>query len=383
MSAPDPYMYVDPLDLRALVRETKACGRLQARTWVRVERIACKKTRRGDDYFEVTVADGEGNLALKAWPDSRAYLRCGELSEGAFVEVSAQFAFEGDFGVGAPDWNWRPLEEAEIEVVMQPNEETRERQKADYAYIRETVAALEDPRLAALGAQFLEEFGERFRRTAAARNYHHARRGGLVEHVAMMMRTAEAICGVYPYLNRDLVVTGVLFHDCGKLWESTFNERSFRPVHDVLGELLGHISIGIELVNKLWKTVQERPEAAAWTELQPPSEDVRRHLLHLIASHHGTREFGSPVEPKTPEAIALHYVDNLDAKLEMMRGIFQNGEGVQVAPGIYDRVRPFTTNLVEPLPAYIPPPVEEPTVVAEEPQLNEEPGEGAVGIGEE
>lgn len=348
----EAYLYTDPIDLRTLERETKSMGRLTAKSWVRVERISPKKTKRGDTYYEVTVADGEGGkLTLKAWPDTVAYRRCAELAEGAYIEVSAAFVDEGAYGIGSPDWAWRPLGDEEIEVVLLPNEETRDRQKADYDFIRTTMAGLRDPRLSALGAAFLTEFGERFRRTAAARNYHHARRGGLVEHTAQMMRTADVIAGVYPHLNRDLLLAGVLFHDCGKLWESTYTDRSFTPVYDQLGELLGHISIGIELVNKLWKGIVEASNGE-WSQLQPANEEVRRHLLHLVASHHGTREFGSPVEPKTPEAVALHYVDNLDAKLEMLRGAYEGG--ITIAPGIYDRVRPLTSNLIEPLPAFVP-----------------------------
>jgi len=112
------------------------------------------------------------------------------------------------------------------------------------------------------------------------------------------------------------------------------------------GELLGHISIGIEVVNRLWLELEE--ERKAWRDLLPPSEDVRLHLLHLIASHHGTLEFGSPVEPRTPEAIALHYIDNLDAKLEMMRTGYATTN--EVSPGITDRVRPLNVRLVRALP---------------------------------
>jgi 3'-5' exoribonuclease len=361
----EPYLYTDPIDLRTLEREAKSLGRLQAKAWVRVERITPKKTKRGDNYYEVSFADADGGkLALKAWADSAAIKRMAELAEGSYVEVSAVFADEGSYGIGAADWAWRALLEEEIEVVMLPNEETRARQKADYDFIKTTMAGLRDPRLAGLGMLFLNDLGERFRRTAAARNYHHARRGGLVEHTAQMMRTADVVSGVYPHLNRDLLLAGVLFHDCGKLWESTYSDRGFTPVYDQLGELLGHISIGIELVNKLWKTLLEKPEAADWGKLEPSSEEVRRHLLHLIASHHGTREFGSPVEPKTPEAVALHYVDNLDAKLEMLRGAYEGG--VTVAPGIYDRVRPLTSNLVQPLPVFVEPEAEFGTAVLRE-----------------
>src|SRR5919108_323123 len=100
---------------------------------------------------------------------------------------------------------------------------------------------------------FLKEWGERFRRTAAARNYHHARPGGLVEHTAQMMRVAKEIAPLYPQLNVDLLLAGILFHDSGKLWENALPESGFVMNYDELGELIGHISIGLELVNSLWR----------------------------------------------------------------------------------------------------------------------------------
>ena len=198
--------------------------------------------------------------------------------------------------------------------------------------------------------------GERFRRTAAARKNHHARRGGLVEHVAQMMRSAVAVCGVYPELNRDLMIAGVLFHDCGKLWENTYPETGFGQLHTMHGEMLGHIPLGIELANKLWRDLVEAGEFEAFSESKPGTEEVRLHLLHLIGSHHGQLEFGSPVLPKTPEAYALHYIDNLDAKLEMLRDAYPQAN--EIAPGIYERVFPLSANLVKPLRGYEQPPSE-------------------------
>jgi 3'-5' exoribonuclease len=111
--------------------------------------------------------------------------------------------------------------------------------------------------------------------------------------------------------------------------------------------MLGHIPLGIELVNKLWRDVAEGPKAKGWLTLEPASETVRLHLLHLVASHHGEYQFGSPTLPRTPEAIALHYVDNLDAKLEMMKDAYTQAN--QLADGIYEKQFPLPANLVEPL----------------------------------
>jgi len=230
----------------------------------------------------------------------------------------------------------------------------REKQERDFADITSLIGAVSDPRLRGLGQMFLREYGERFRRTGAAREYHNARRGGLVEHVAQMMRSAAALCGAYPHLNRDLLVTGVLFHDCGKLWENCYADGGFTMPYSEHGELMGHIPLGIELVNKLWRRLIESDEAAAWITLTPASEEVRLHLLHLIGAHHGEYQFGSPVLPKTPEAIVLHHVDNIDAKLEMMADTYQSS--ALLGRNIFERQRPLPANLVRPLDHFEPEP---------------------------
>jgi 3'-5' exoribonuclease len=141
-------------------------------------------------------------------------------------------------------------------------------------------------------------------------------------------------------LNRDLLLTGVLFHDCGKLWEMCPPEAGFGIPRELRCELLGHISIGIEVVNSLWRKLPLED----WKTLEPASEHVR---LHLIAAHLGELQFGSPVEPKTPEAIALNMVDNLDAKLEMLAMAYARQP--EIAPGIHERVKSLNTSPVKPL----------------------------------
>jgi len=168
-----------------------------------------------------------------------------------------------------------------------------------------------------------------------------------------MMRSANAISDAYPFLNRDLLLAGVLFHDVGKLWENAYAENGFSMAYTEVSELIGHIPLGMEIVNKLWKELHEDEElSASWRDLDPAPDRVRLHLLHLIASHHGEMQFGSPVVPKTPEAQALHYIDNLDAKMEMFE------RGYEIAPelgrNVFDRVRPLPGRLVTPLPKFAP-----------------------------
>lgn len=332
------------------LRELKAAAGPQAcRAAVRgqAEAATLKKTTNGKDYLELRVADAEERLTLRLWEDHPLFLPASGLPPRAWIEIVGEWT-QNQYGVEVRHAELRALSAEEMAALLGGSEALRQKQAQDWAFIKETVAGLADPRLRALAQQFLSVYGERFRRTAAAREYHHARRGGLVEHVAQMLRAALALCTVYPELNRDLLAAGVLFHDCGKLWENCYVADGFTMPYDDRGELLGHITIGIEVVNRLWRMVLESPEAAAWEELTPPSEQVRLHLLHLLASHHGELQYGSPVWPKTPEAAALHYVDNLDAKLEMMKEAYQNSPSLSST--IVERRRPLPSALVRPLP---------------------------------
>lgn len=335
------------------LKRTAQEGRTEARVHAQVEAVNRKETREGKPFWELVLADAQGKLTLRAWSDSPNYTFCGDLSQGMFMEVGGEFTFSGTFGLDAKKWTIRYLEDYERDVLLAGTPELRERQTADFDFIKQSVSSLSDPRLRALGELFLNDFGDRFRRAAAARNNHHARRGGLVEHTAQMMRSALAVCGVYPQLNPDLMVSGVLFHDCGKLWENGMPEDGFTMQIDERGELLGHITIGAEVVNALWRKLLATEDAKTWTTLQPPSEDVRMHLLHLIVAHHGELQFGSPAVPKTPEAQALHYIDNLDAKMEMFAVGY--GKAAQLAPRVYEKVWPLPGNLIAPLPKFTPP----------------------------
>ena len=318
---------------------------LTARVHVQVEAAAPEVTREQQPYCKLTLADACDRMTLRVWSDHPSYKACSALRAEDFIEVTGEF-YQSQYGIDARKWTMRPLTEQEKKDLLQGPAELRAKQAADGEFISQSVGGIGDPRLRALGETFLQEWGERFRRTAAARNYHHARRGGLVEHTAQMMRTARAIGPLYPQLNVDLLVAGILFHDCGKLWENQLPENGFVMSYDERGELMGHISIGLELVNALWRKLAGENEAA-WKDLIPPSEDVRLHLLHLIGAHHGEPQFGSPVSPKTPEAMALHYIDNLDARLEMFAAGYTTAK--PLTDKIFDRVRPLPGNLVKSL----------------------------------
>ena len=308
-----------------------------------------RQTKAGKPYLVLTFADATGSFNLNAWSDAPLYDAASGLPDGTVIRLDAQWT-QNQYGVNAANIAWERLSGDELETFFAGDAATAEKQRRDWETIRAFCSGIRDPRLHAVAEHFITDLGAKFRRAAAARKNHHARRGGLSEHVAQMMRMADLVCSAYPQLNRDLMIAGVLFHDCGKLWENQYPERGFGQSYSLHGEMLGHIPLGIELVNKLWRDVADAPEAKDWLPLEPPSETVRLHLLHLIASHHGELQFGSPTLPRTPEAFALHYIDNLDAKLEMVKDAYtQAGE---LAEGIYEKQFPLPANLVEPLPSF-------------------------------
>ena len=154
----------------------------------------------------------------------------------------------------------------------------------------------------------------RYRRAPAAKQIHHAFLGGLIEHVLSVCALARATAPHYPNIDADLLLTGVVLHDIGKIYELNY-ERGFSYSSD--GQLIGHISIALRLIaDKL----RELPDF-------PPS--LRTLVEHMILSHHGRLEFGSPKLPMFPEALMLHYLDDLDSKMECMRSLSEHDRQVE------------------------------------------------------
>lgn len=336
---------VSPITI-ATLKETTGEKPVVAAIHAQLQSRATRTTKAGKPYLELAFADATGHFSVKVWSDSPIYQQADALDAGTVLRLEAEWTLNS-YGIDAKNLTFHQPDENALTDFFSGDPVIREKQDRDYAEIQNLCQSIADPRLHMLCQRFFAQMGDRFRRTAAAKRNHHARRGGLVEHVSQMMRSANALCPIYPELNRDLVLTGVLFHDCGKLWENSYPEHGFTQIHSMTGELLGHIPLGIELVNKLWREMMDSGESSAWAEIRPSTEETRLHLLHLIGSHHGAYEFGSPVLPRTPEAFVLHYIDNLDAKLEMVRDAY--GQSQEVTPGIFERVFPLPTNLVRPL----------------------------------
>ena len=302
-------------------------------------------TKAGKPYLDLEISDGTATEKFKIWEDSDAYEAFHDYVDGDCVRIDASF-WRNQYGLNVDRLRVRSLEKQEITDLFAGTPERRAALDCDWADITAFINEIVDPRLRLLSQTYLQEYGEKFRRAAAARDYHHARRGGLLEHTTQMMRSGAALATAYPALNWDLIRAGILFHDCGKLWELDYQPQGFVSPMTTIGELIGHITIGIELVNKLWRGLELNAEFAAAT--QPPRELVREHLLHLIASHHGQKEYGAPVTPRTPEAWMLHHIDNIDAHIEMLTQTY--AEKAQTTPGIYEYRRPLEGRAVAPLP---------------------------------
>ena len=149
-----------------------------------------------------------------------------------------------------------------------------------------------------------KEFVRKFKTAPAAKKMHHAYIGGLLEHTLSMVSLADKVAGHYSGINRDLLIAGAMLHDIGKTEEF---EYQFRIDYSDQGRLLNHIVIGIEMIDEKLSEIKDFPE------------EKMVLLKHMIVSHHGTREFGSPEPPKTIEAVILNYIDEIDSKVNGIR----------------------------------------------------------------
>jgi len=205
------------------IRREAQNGAVPARVHVQVEAATAKTQREGKPYCELALADACDRMTLRVWNDHPNYKACSAFTSEIFIELTGDFRVHPQYGLEADKWMVRPLSEEEKKELLEGPADLRTKQASDWEFIVQSIGTIVDPRLRALSETFVNKWGDRFRRTAAARKYHHARRGGLVEHTAQMMRLARAIAPLYAQLNLDLLVAGILFHDSGKLWENQFS----------------------------------------------------------------------------------------------------------------------------------------------------------------
>ncbi len=172
--------------------------------------------------------------------------------------------------------------------------------------LSERVEKIQDVYLKSLLKSFLEDsdLAPEIKRCPAGKALHHATVGGLLEHICSLSQLADRIAPHYPQINIDLLQTGIILHDIGKIAELSYS-RSFK--YTDLGQLVGHIAVGVTWAHERAQSIEGFPD------------DLLNQVLHLVASHHGELQHGALKEPTTQEAVLLHYLDNIDAKLNMFK----------------------------------------------------------------
>jgi 3'-5' exoribonuclease len=261
-----------------------------------------RANRNGNLYLQIELRDRTGSISARLWNAGENLFRMFDVGDFLLVRGKVQM-FQGALQVILSYIERAAAEKVELADFLPHTEQDVSKL---LERLRGTLLRLANPHLRALAECFLmdDAFVHDFCRVPAGVRNHHAYLGGLLEHVATLMDAAERVLPLYPELDRDLLLMGVFLHDAGKVRELTF-DKVFAYSDE--GQLIGHLVIGVEMVNEKLRQVSDLTG-------EPFPPELLLRLKHMILSHHGTYEFGSPRLPMTPEAIALHYLDNLDAK---------------------------------------------------------------------
>ncbi len=268
------------------------------------KQVKPKKT--GEPYLALTLGDRSGQVEAKMWDNVEEAINAFEQDD--FVKIKGLLnKYKNRFQITIH--KLRKLGESEVDFADYLPKTTK-----DIGELWQTlagfIATFENPYLKALVESFMAdpEIAEAYRNAPAAKTLHHAYIGGLLDHVVSLFRSCDLMCRNYPQINRDLLLTGAFFHDIGKIHELTYN-RSFS--YTTRGQLLGHMIIELEMLQEKLEQIPGFPN------------ELKTLVEHLIISHHGQYDFGSPKLPMFPEALMLHYLDDLDSKMESMRANFE------------------------------------------------------------
>jgi 3'-5' exoribonuclease len=262
-----------------------------------------RANRNGNLYLQMMLRDRSGAISARLWNVTEAMGRTFE--EGDFVHARGKVQlFQG--ALQAILNSLERVEAGRVELSDFLPHTDKDIGKL-LQQMRSILMKVSNPHLRALAECFLmdQDFLRDFSHAPAGVRNHHAYIGGMLEHVVNMLDAAERLAPLYPKVDRDLLVMGVFLHDIGKVRELSY-ERVFGYTDE--GQLVGHIVIGVEMLNE---KIRQVPDLTS----EPFPPELLLRLKHLIVSHHGTLEFGSPRLPMTPEAVALHHLDNLDAKV--------------------------------------------------------------------
>ncbi len=268
-----------------------------------VKATGVKQDTNGRSYLDILLMDRTGEITAKKWdlPDDEAVL-LSELKEGDLVKVKGSIT------------DWKNQKQVRIERIRKAAEsdglDIRDFVKAApenpqdmYDFIHKTAEEFKDEHLRALALRFLDNEKERLMYYPAASKNHHAELGGLLYHIKRMLMAGMRECEVYTFLNRDLLLCGVIVHDMEKLNEIESDKNGVSPGYSFEGQLLGHIAQGVREIDRMTKEIEGFPHEKAIM------------IEHMILSHHYEAEYGSPKKPLFPEAEMLHYLDIVDAHM--------------------------------------------------------------------
>ena len=280
-----------------------------------VREMSRGETKAGKPYLSLILMDATGEISGRVWENAEQLM--GECPAGAVVSVTAQAqAYKGILQLRIDTLS--RVADSEVDLALfvpsvQGNVTAMAKELIKLA------GSVENPFLKEL---LLALFGERrlmqaFKKAPAAKMMHHAYVGGLLEHTLAVARLADSISSLYPSLDRSLLLAGALLHDIGKLKEFSFDSFPFE--YSDRGRLVGHMVLGIEMIQEKIRGISGFPE------------ELGDRLKHLILSHHGRHEFGSPSLPMMQEAFALNFLDDLDAKINYLDRLAGQvkGEGYQ------------------------------------------------------
>jgi len=265
-----------------------------------------KPKKNGEPYLALTLSDKSGQIEAKMWDNVADYLAAFEQDD--FLKVRGLInKYNSRWQLTI--YKLKKLEENEVEY-----EDFLPNCPRDVEELWQTaaqfVSGFKNPHLKALLEAFMndEEIARAYKRAPAAKTLHHAYIGGLLDHVISLFKLCDRVCGHYPQIDRDLLMTGAFLHDIGKIHELTY-ARSFG--YSTRGQLLGHMIIELEMLQAKTSRIAGFPD------------ELKTCIEHMLISHHGQYEFGSPKLPMFPEALMLHYLDDLDSKMESMRAQFE------------------------------------------------------------
>ena len=273
-------------------------------------------TQNGSPYLSITLQDNTGEIEGKIWdvaPDQEALIKVGVIAE-----------FDCEVNQYRNSLQLRIYKVEVKDASQYLPEDFVNASQYDTEFLREEITkfvdSIENKVLLNIVRASLDERGEAFYQYPAATRNHHDFVGGLATHVYGMMRLADAICELYPIYNRDLLMSGIALHDLGKVEEYTAPVLS---EYSVAGKLLGHISIAHANVSRIAE------------KLGLENNEEVLLLRHLILSHHGQLEYGSPVVPMIKEAEILNFIDNMDARTNMFEKVYDNLSEGEFSPRIF------------------------------------------------